>query len=111
MFMSISRIASHHETDALLYQSIIVSELPRPPLPLFAFDLLADPATPADRIVSLCSFCQMVAWPVGARMAQEEWIEAAEYYRRGGKSGVAVSHGICDVCSQRFAEATEPALG
>lgn len=35
-------------------------------------------AGPAARIVSLCSFCQKIAWPVGAGRQQEEWIEAAE---------------------------------
>jgi len=99
MFMSISRIAEGSGTAAVLYQSIVISELPRPPLPLFAFEVLAERAPSADRIVTLCSYCQKVAWPVPG---QAEWIEAVEFYRRGGRTDVVVSHGICDVCLEQI---------
>ena len=98
MFMSISRIAEGASTVALLYQSVTLSELYRAPLPLFAFETLPGPGIPADRIVTLCSYCQMVAWPAGG---QSEWIDAVEFYRRGGSSDVVVSHGICDACIRR----------
>lgn len=64
MFMSISRIAEGTTTVAVLYQSIVVSELRRPPVPLFTFEALREAAPSADRIVSLCSYCQKVKWPV-----------------------------------------------
>ena len=103
MFMSISRIAEGSETAAVLYQSVVVSELRRPPLPLFAFEGLGEQAPPAERIVTLCSYCQKVAWPVQAA-ERPEWIEAVEYYRRGGRTDAVVSHGICEICLEQIVE-------
>jgi hypothetical protein len=103
MFMSISRIAEGTITVAVLYQSIVVSELRRPPVPLFAFEALGEPAASADRIVTLCSYCQKVKWPVRGEELPE-WIEAVEFYRRGGRTDAVVSHGICYVCLEQIVE-------
>jgi hypothetical protein len=103
MFMSISRIVEGAETVAVLYQSIVVSELHRPPVPLFAFEALAEGAVSADRIVTLCSYCQKVAWPITVA-EQPEWIEAVEFYRRGGRTDAVVSHGICETCFEQIVE-------
>lgn len=108
MYMSLSRIAHASATTAVLYQSIVISETPRPSMPLFAFEARGTGrSVAADRIVSLCSYCQRVAAPVAEAAAEEEWIEAVEFYRRGGRSDVFVSHGICDAC---FVRIVEPAL-
>src|SRR6185437_7817078 len=103
MFMSISRIVEGTDTAAVLYQSIVVSELRRPPVPLFAFEALGQPAASADRIVTLCSYCQKVKWPV-AVAEQHEWIEAVEFYRRGGRTDAVASHGICESCIEQIVD-------
>jgi hypothetical protein len=46
----------------------------------------------------MCSYCQRVAWPPGRARRRREWIEAEEYYRRGGASEIRISHGICPPC-------------
>jgi hypothetical protein len=102
MFMSLSRISDGPAAIAVLYQSIIISEVHRPPLPLFAFEWLAGPAATADQIVTLCSYCQSVAWPTDAYPDQREWIGAVEFYRRGGRTDAVVSHGICEACLDRI---------
>ncbi len=111
MFMSISRITERTRTVAVLYQSIVVSETPRPPLPLFAFETRADPAAEADRMVTLCSYCQTVAWPAGSAGSRREWIDAVEFYRRGGRSDAVVSHGVCEACFARIVEPVQHAMG
>ncbi len=103
MFMSISRIVEGTDTSAILYQSIVVSEFRRPSVPLFAFEALGQPAASADRIVTLCSYCQKVKWPTPAA-AQPEWIEAVEFYRRGGRTDAVASHGICETCIEQIVE-------
>jgi hypothetical protein len=103
MFMSISRIAEGTITKAVLYQSIIVSEFHRPPVPLFAFEMPREPAAEADRIVTLCSYCQRVQWPVRGT-EPHEWIEAVEFYQRGGRTDAVASHGICEVCLEQIVE-------
>lgn len=102
MWMSLSRIAGESGTVAILYQSIIIREVSRPPLPLFAFDRPAAAGTvPADRMVTLCAYCQRVAWPQRTGPGEQEWIEAVEFYRRGGRTDVVVSHGLCEPCIER----------
>lgn len=102
MWMSLSRIAGDTGTIAILYQSIIIRELSRPPLPLFAFERPATAGTiGADGMVTLCAYCQRVAWPQRTGPGEAEWIEAAEFYRRGGRTDVVVSHGLCEACIER----------
>lgn len=111
MFMSISRIAEAADAEAVLYQSIVINEVQRPPLPLFAFELHASSATDTDRMVTLCSYCQKVAWPAGSTCPQREWVDAVEFYRRGGRSDAVVSHGICEACFARIVEPVQRAMG
>ena len=33
---------------------------------------------------------------------EEEWVTAEEYYQRGGKSDVQISHGMCPDCHAEF---------
>jgi hypothetical protein len=104
MFMSISRIGEGAKTLAVLYQSIVISEMQRPPLPLFAFEMRGSHVAEADRMVTLCSYCQMVAWPAGSACSRREWVDAVEFYRRGGRSDAVVSHGVCEACFARIVE-------
>jgi len=110
MFMSISRIQDGTRFTGVLYQSIVISEMQRPPLPLFAFELHDSPAAEAERIVTLCSYCQMVAWPAGSAGTPREWIDAVEFYRRGGRSDAVVSHGVCEACLARIVEPVRRAM-
>lgn len=106
MRMSVSLVSEGGEPMAVLYQSLLLSEEPRAPIPLFGADRLAshNKARPDDEILTLCSYCHVIAWPIGAEAATREWIEPPEYYRRGGASDVVVSHGICDCCFERVVE-------
>jgi len=47
-----------------------------------------------------------VAWPPGANEDICSWIEAEDYYRRGGPEDVMVSHGICPACFDRLSALT-----
>jgi len=100
MRLSIRRIepgeGGQHE---LLYQSILLSAEPRAPV-----SFVEAPIAPADRpsILTLCSICARVAWPVGAQHPDCKWIEAAEYYRRGGDEVPMISHGFCEPCFDKL---------
>jgi len=98
--LSISRIADA-PVPAVLFQSMVMAVESRPPLNIYDFEALrrALQARPDLPVVTLCSFCQRLRWPPGARdPARTEWIEAELYYARGGRSEVAVSHGLCEDC-------------
>ncbi len=103
--LSITPVHRDGATTAFLYQSEIRDEQVRPRIPLFDF---ASGRFPADRagderpIVTLCSYCQRVAWPVGAEGAARSWIEADTYYRQGGPTDIRVSHGMCPDCHRRL---------
>ncbi len=103
MHMSLSLIRSGQAPLAILYQSIVLTEAPRVPLPLFAADLLTGRREPRPGVqtVKLCSYCQKVALPVEPAGGSLEWIEAAEYYLRGGRSQISVSHSVCRNCFER----------
>ena len=80
----------------VLYQSQLLSAADRPPMALFASpspEAFHDPSRP---LVSVCSYCHAVAWPIGSE--DREWIEPEAYYARGGPGDVRVSHGICVRC-------------
>jgi hypothetical protein len=103
MRMSLSLIRSGETPVAVLYQSITISETARVPLPLFAADLMTarQPAGVDDLVVKLCSYCQKVEWPDYDAVTEPEWIEASEYYWRGGVSDVVISHAVCAPCYRR----------
>lgn len=109
MRMAISPVAGSDATAAaVLYQSQIVSQVRRAPLPLLAAEarLRRDSAPPLapDRIVVLCSFCQRVAWPPGMHEPSRRWISVVEFYRRGGREDAMVSDGICPACLKQVIE-------
>ncbi len=94
MFMAISPIVCDDGTTAILYQSQLLCERVRVPLPI----LFSNKTCTTDQVISVCSFCAMIAWPGGDSSANEEWVSAENYYTRGGSSLVRVSHGICPAC-------------
>jgi len=100
MRLSMSAVSSAGATVAILYQSQLTWEASRPPMGLFK--QVGRPHLRAESILSMCSFCHDVAWPVGAADPDREWIEPTEYYRRGGADDVAISHGMCPPCHERF---------
>lgn len=107
MFLSLSRVTDGPATVAMLYQSVVISEVNRPRMPLFSFEVVAEnwfaPAT--GGLIRMCSYCHRIAWPPGAGKAQEEWIEPVDFYRRGGEATPAISHGICNTCFARVMRA------
>lgn len=107
MRMSVSLVADEARPVAVLYQSLLVQEAPRPAMGLFDPEAMTEPEEAGRKgpMVTLCTYCHAVAWPIGGPSA--DWIEPGEYYRRGGPDDVAVSHGICPGC---YTSVVEPPL-
>jgi len=85
----------------VLYQSVPLEVTQRPRLPLFGAGATGEAAAAEQgRIVTMCSVCARVGWPPDAPAAQAEWVEPAEYYRRGGAEQVLVAHGFCPACRE-----------
>ncbi len=104
MHMSLSLLRGAQAPVAVLYQSIVLSETPRVPMPLFAADKLTGRGeAPLGRpIVRLCSYCQKVCLPQEkGSFGEPEWMEPADYYRRGGGTEISVSHAVCKDCFER----------
>jgi hypothetical protein len=57
-----------------------------------------------DSLVTLCSYCHDVAWPVGAHQPDREWITPESYYVRGATAEAVVTHGICPDCYRDIVE-------
>jgi hypothetical protein len=104
MRMSISPVVGRRGSGMVLYQSQMLLEMPRLPLGLLSMDRrgVLDRTKPHGDPVVICSFCHDVAWPIGAHEADQTWIRIDDYYRRGGRSEVLVSHGICPGCTARL---------
>jgi hypothetical protein len=103
MRMAITPVVVQDEVVAMLYQSQILAEVSRLPMPLFSSDLRAAAARPPppDKLVTVCSFCQRVRWPPGPPQGTRRWISAPEFYRRGGPEDAMVSDGVCPQCLRR----------
>ena len=103
MHMSLSQIRNGQAPCAVLYQSIVVSETPRVPMPLFAADTLTGRREKhsGEQIVKMCSYCQKVGLSLQGSSRELEWVDPLEYYRRGGGAEVSVSHSICKPCFER----------
>lgn len=111
MRMAITGLRADGELRALLYQSLLLSEVERPPLALFAGMAQTDgyavdePRSARLPLVVICSYCHDVGWPAGAADDDREWISPEAYYARGGQSQIDLSHGICPSCLKgMFAE-------
>lgn len=104
--MSITRIEEDGGLRGFLFHSHPISERARVPMGLFDFaamrarieDVAAAP------VVAMCSYCQRVALAPGAAHADAEWIEADDYYRRGGPAEACVSHTVCPHCQEHVVE-------
>jgi len=83
----------------LLYQSILLDSQPRARLGLF--DL---PATGLQRPGSLriCCVCAKVAASPADAEGPQHWIDADEYYARGGQEPTMLSHGFCEQCASKL---------
>ncbi|MGC2854771.1 PAS domain-containing protein [Novispirillum sp. DQ9] len=94
------------KVEGFLFQSVVVRTSERVPVALFAF-----PPPPArveeeeGPFLGMCSYCQRVRFPAGSAEGQGEWIDAVEYYRRGGDNDVVISHGICPDCFEGVVQA------
>ena len=103
MRMSLGLILNNGEPVGVLCQTVLIREVARVPLPLL--DTLSAPAGRRLRAglqtVVLCAFCLDVGWPPDCGEAPIEWISAPDYYRRGGRSDVTISHGVCVPCYDR----------
>lgn len=95
MRLSVTRLDEGGAVTGLLYQSVPLETVQRPPVPL-----LSRPFVPPETgdPLTLCAICARVAWPKGAPGGAREWIEAEDYYRRGGAAVECLSHGFCDAC-------------
>lgn len=101
MRMAISPVVFDGRHRGFLFQSILWHEAPRPPMGLFDFTNLTElkEALGVDSsIIVMCSFCQKVRWPSDNAEHEKEWIDAEEYYSRGGNEQVGISHGMCPPC-------------
>jgi hypothetical protein len=102
MRMSITAVGGEAGVAAVLYQSQMLAEATRPPLRLFARELRLSNQKAAAAIpcVRLCSFCQRVGWPLEADGTRPRWIDATDYYRRGGPADVTVVDTVCPSCTR-----------
>jgi len=105
MRLAVTPVGASGRIDAVLYQSQTMTEIPRPPMPLFSIVQRFSGNMDDSRMVTLCSYCHDVAWPIGADAGRREWISPEIYYQRGGHSDVVVSHGICPDCYQSLSDA------
>ena len=94
--LSISAIGGKGAPRGYLFQSVVLHERVRPPVTLFEPEqmLAAVQAQAHLPILTLCGICQRLH----ADKEADSWIEAEEYYRRGGSGDVRISHGICPRC-------------
>lgn len=98
MRMAISGVSDGRQIAAVLYQSQLIEQKLRPPLPLFSRQLRR--ATEHPPVVLLCAFCQQVEWPVGEARGRRRWISTVDYYRMGGPDAAAVESVICPRCER-----------
>lgn len=96
MLMAITPIKIATRIEYLLYHSLPLTHHQRVPVGLL--NRITTDADCGHRFVTLgiCSYCNAVRFPAGTNKG--EWIEAEEYYRRGGSEKVMLSHAICPHC-------------
>lgn len=105
MRLSLSWVSLGEGEGGVLYQSQIISEVERPPIGLLDPELILGHLAEEQNypIVTICSYCQQVAWPIGETANERrEWLSPEDYYARGGHSDVRISHGICPGCVARL---------
>jgi len=104
MRLALSAIKVDGAIVAVLYQSQLLHEKMRVPMNLFSPErFITNMKTYRDdQIVTMCSYCHDVAWPVGAKEDSRTWISPDTYYQRGVAPDMVVSHGICPDCYVRM---------
>ena len=97
MRLSIKPVRDRNVVQGFLFQSILLTEEMRPPLDLFDFEAVSTHLNSRRELplVVICAWCQNIKQEEDNRI---EWIEAEEFYRRGGTSNVNLTHSICDSC-------------
>lgn len=100
LWIAITPIRNGSSVERLLIQSLTLSETVRPPIDLFDFKAMLEKTRKekALPILGMCSYCQHIRYPCGSTDEDGHWIEAEDYYRRGGDADVRISHGICPSC-------------
>lgn len=92
--LTLTPLMSENEVIGILHQSLPISETLRPPLDIF------DPEVRRKffdgPLVRICSYCLCV-WDENSGA----WIEAEDYYKKGGSSQVHLTHGICPSCKEK----------
>jgi hypothetical protein len=103
--MTIRPLESDGRVTALLFQSIVINELSRPPIGLFDYEGMKRRLSRqrSYAIVTLCSYCGR-AMRDAATDVERCWMEPEDYYRSGGPAEVQISHGICPLCYTRHVE-------
>jgi len=101
MRMTISPLKRGRALQGYLIQSIPVSEHTRPPIQLFAFATEHYPDTVP--LLGMCSLCERVCAADGDKSGAT-WMEAEQYYARGGSSRVRISHTVCPDCFGRWVQ-------
>lgn len=99
LWMTIRPVESGGRVAALLFQSIVINELSRPPIGLFDYAGMNRRLTRQRSypVVTMCSYCHNAAREPAAGEPRI-WMEPEAYYRSGGATDVQVSHGICPAC-------------
>ena len=105
MLMTLSSFEPDNHPPLILYQSQVIEQRIRVPVPLFDAGNYVKPYDDKD-IASICSFCARVAWPVGPERGERTWLTTDEYYGKGGSSQVVLSHGICPTCFTKSAQSS-----
>jgi len=102
MRMAISPLVFDGVMHGFLFHSVVWEEAVRPAIALYDFSGLLErmERESGQPHLSMCSYCQRVRHPAGTEAG--EWVEATEYYRRGGDEQVVISHGICPDCRDRM---------
>lgn len=103
MRMTITALRQHRVLRGFLFQSITIAEHTRPPMRLFEF---ARPQNMESApLIAMCSLCERVSPPeadCGDHAAP--WLEAEQYYARGGSSHVRISHTVCPSCFRQWVQ-------
>lgn len=103
MLMSVSSFELDSQMPLILYQSQVIDERVRVPVPFLVANNYTKSYDDND-LASICSFCSRVAWPIGPERGERTWLTPDEYYAIGGSSQVVLSHGICPKCFSESAQ-------
>ena len=113
MRMSAAAIRRGSAVVGILYHSVILEEIARPPVKLITSSSVRRGMPKGDRnvdeLVRVCSWCLRVKWPIGSATIADRsaWITAEDYAHRGGDPDRTVTHGICAACREAWTNAVD----